>query len=420
MRIRALTAILIPLLTGAPALGQETRADVATDQRLARDQEARPNEVGRVERAFLALSHERILDRVFDPPHGWFVRAGLPQEGAAPAVGPAWRASDPNRLYVFTVSSALSLSREWIGEATLEARDLVRAVGDSRVFGRASLAQSGRVVNDFWGLGLSSPEADRTAYRESETEAGGTVGVHLAPWFTVGTTLAWLEPSIRARTSHGRPITDLFDESSAPGLTQQPTFVRTEISLDIDYRDSIPPTRTARRFDQLPLAGASRGGRYGVSIGSYRDYDLERYSFRRTTVDLQQHVPFLEGYRVLAVRALAILNDPDAGQVVPFYLSPTYGGISIGRGYPTFRFRDRNLLALQAEYRYRVNPLMSGAVFVDSGQVASRAREFAWSRFRTTYGVGLRLGWAGAAALRLDLAFGGDHPTLVFGMGHAF
>jgi len=321
---------------------------------------------------------------------------------------------------VFTASSALSLAGEWIGEARLELPDLVPAIGDSRVFGRASVAKSGRVVSDFWGLGPSSVDADRTAYRESETFTGGTIGVHLAPWLTAGTTVAWLDPSIRARHSIGRPITDLFDEATAPGLIEQPAFVMNEVSLDVDYRDSNPPTRTARRFDQLPIAAASHGGWYRLSIGSYSDRDLKRYSFRQTTIDLQQHVPFLQGFQVLSMRALAVLSDAGDGQAVPFYLSPTYGGINLGRGYPTFRFRDRNLLALQAEYRYRVNTLISGALFVDSGQVASRARDFGWSQFRTTYGVGLRLGWGGAAALRLDLALGGDRPALVFGMGHAF
>ena len=403
-----------------PAFAQETREEIAAEQRLVRSRETRQTEPGRVERLFLTLSDERVLDRLFDPPRGLFVRAGLPTAGAAPAAGLAWRASRPNRPYTFTVSGAISLSREWIAEATLTSRDLIPSAGDSRVFGGLALSRSGRVVNDFWGLGPSSVDDNRTAYRASQVWAGGNIGVRLTPWFTVGSTVAWVEPSLRARRQHGRSITEVFDETTAPGLTQQPEYVRTEVSFDIDYRDSIPPTRTARRFDQLPLAGASRGGRYQVSIASYADSDLERYSFRQTSIDLQQHVPFLNGHRVLSFHALAILSDATDGDVVPFYLSPAYGGISIGRGFQTFRFRDHNLMALQAEYRYQVNPLMSGALFVDSGQVAPRARDFRWSRMETTYGFGLRLGSAGAAALRLDLAFGGESPTLVFGMGHAF
>jgi hemolysin activation/secretion protein len=128
----------------------------------------------------------------------------------------------------------------------------------------------------------------------------------------------------------------------------------------------------------------------------------------------------LHGYRVLSLRGLAVLSEASDGQVVPFYLSPPFGGIKTGRGFPSFRYRDENLLVLQAEYRYPINPLVSGAIFVDTGQVAPRARMLAWSRFKTTYGTGLRLGASGAASLRLDVAFGGESPRVILGLGHAF
>jgi hypothetical protein len=283
-----------------------------------------------------------------------------------------------------------------------------------------SVSRSGRISNEFWGLGLSSADTDRTVFRLSQTAGVGTVGVRLMPWLRVGTAAAWLTPSIRSADGRIPSIQEVFDQSTAPGLTEQPTFFRTEVSVDLDYRDSIPPTRTAVRLDQVPLAGPSRGGRYQVTLTSYRDRDLARYSFRRTTIDLQEHVPLLHGHRVVSLRALAVLNDAPEGQVVPFYLSPTLGGLNVGRGFQTFRFRDQNLLALQAEYRYQINPLVSGGVFVDAGQVASSARALAWSRFKTTYGTGLRLGARGAAALRLDVAFGGQRPKVILGLGHAF
>ena len=415
--------VLLVLMSGfapGPALAQETREGVATEQRRARNRETRTAEPGRVERLFLTFSDERVLDRLFDPPRGLFVRAGLPSPGAAPAFGPAWRASRADRPWAFTASGAFSLDREWLAEATLTSTDLLPAVGDSRVFGALTISRSGRVASDFWGLGMSSSEADRTVYRTSQTWAGGNIGVRLTPWLIMGSTLAWVDPTVRAPIQDGQSITDIFDEPTAPGLRTQPSFVQTDASLDLDYRDSIPSTRTAKRFDQLPLAGAARGGRYRMNVAWHADRDFDHYSFRQTTVDLQQHVAFLHGHRVLSFRALTILSDATDGNVVPFYLMPTYGGISVGRGFPTFRYRDQGMLALQAEYRYRINPLMSGALFVDSGQVAPRARDFAWSRQLTTYGVGIRFGNAGAAALRLDVAFGGEGPTLVFGMGHAF
>ena len=417
-RFLALTAVAIVCLAPA-AFAQETREAVATAERLARSRELRPAEPGRVEGVFLALSDERVLERLFDPRHGWFVRLGLPTPGAAPAAGLGWRASPPDRRYTFTVSGVISLSREWLADATLDFPNLVPAAGAERVFGGVSLSRSGRVENEFWGIGRSTPDDARAIYRASQATGSGNIGARLAPWFTVTSRAAWFEPRIRDARGTQPSVTDLHSEATAPGLLRQPWFFEADVGLDVDYRDSIPSTRTATRFDQLPLAAASRGGRYQATAGSYSDLDFDSFSFRRTTVDLQQYVPLLHGHRVLAFHAQTILSDAAADQSVPFYLMPTYGGISVGRGYPTFRFRDRNMIALQAEYRYYVNALMSGAIFVDSGQVAPRVREFAWSRLKTTYGVGVRFGPRGAAALRLDLAFG-DGPTLVFGGGHAF
>ena len=419
--LRAALLVAIALGVSLPASAQQTREEIAAEQRLARSREVRDTRPGRVERAFLTLSDERVLDRLFDPRQGLFVRAGLPTDGASMAAGPAWRASDYNRRYTFTASTAMSVSREWIGELALTVPDLLPSVADDRLFAEVSVSRSGRLLSEFWGMGLSSADADRALYRVSQRTGTGTLGVRVLPWLSAGTTASWLTPHVRpTRTGGGPSILDVFDESTAPGLSVQPTFFEAGVFVDLDYRDSVPPTRTAPRLDRLPLAGASRGGRYQLMLSSYRDTEEHRYSFRQTRVDLQQHLPLLRGQRVLSVRALAVLSDPSAGNEVPFYLSPTLGGISMGRGFPTFRFRDRNLLVLQGEYRYQVNPLMSGAVFVDAGQVSPRARALAWSKFETTYGLGVRFGSAGAAALRVDLAFGGDGPTLILGMGHAF
>ena len=403
-----------------PAAAPETRAEIAAEQRRARSQDLQPTEPGLVERTMLTLSNERLMDRLFDPRHGFFVRVGLPVEGASFAAGPAWRASDAGRHYTFTASAAGSISREWLVELALQIPDALPRLGRDRFFANLSVSRSGRVSNEFWGLGNASAEDGITVFRLAQNVMGGTIGVRLMPWLSVAGTAAHLTPGIKPSASSRPTITEAFDESTAPGLAMQPAFFKPGIAVDLDYRDSIPPTRTAVRLDAVPIAAASSGGRYRVSLDAYQDEDFDRYSFHKTTIDLQQFVPLLHGHRVLAFRALAVLSDASDGQVVPFYLSPTYGGLNVGRGYQTFRFRDRNLLALQAEYRYQINQLVSGAIFVDSGQVAPRMRAIEWSQFKTTYGTGVRFGASGGAALRFDLAFGGDGPTFIFGLGHAF
>ena len=418
--VRAVWVAAFLVAAATPAAAQQTREEMAAEQRRARSEDLQPTEPGVVERTMLRLSDERLMDRLFDPRHGFFVRVGLPVEGASFAAGPAWRASDPGRHYTFTASAVGSITREWLGELALQMPDALPRLGRDRFFANLSVSRSGRVSNEFWGLGNSSADNEAPVFRLTQTVVGGTFGVRLTPWLSAAATAARLAPDVKASGSSTPTITEAFDESTAPGLTRQPAFFRPGITVDLDYRDSLPPTRTAVRLDPLPIAGASRGGRYQVTFDSYHDQDFDHYSFRTTRIDLQQFVPLLHGYRVLAVRALAVLSDTSDGQEVPFYLSPTYGGLNVGRGYPTFRFRDRNLLALQAEYRYQINGLINGAIFVDSGQVAPLVSAIGWSQFKTTYGTGVRFGASGGAALRFDLAFGGDGPTFIFGLGHAF
>jgi hypothetical protein len=420
VRVGAVWVAVVLVAAAIPAAAQQTREEIAAEQRRARSEDLQPTEPGFVERTMLRLSDERLMDRLFDPRHGFFLRVGLPVEGASFAAGPAWRASDAGRHYTFTASAAGSVSREWLGELALQIPDALPGIGRDRFFANLSVSDSGRVSNEFWGLGNSSAKDVKTVFRVAQTIVGGTFGVRLTPWLSVAGTAARLAPGIKASGSSTPTITDAFDDSTAPGLTRQPAFFRPGITVDLDYRDSMPPTRTAARLDPLPIAGASRGGRYQITFDSYHDQGFDLYSFRKTRIDLQQFVPLLHGYRVLAFRALAVLSDASDGQVVPFYLSPTYGGLNVGRGYPTFRFRDRNMVALQTEYRYQINRLVNGAIFVDSGQVAARASAIGWSQLKTTYGTGVRFGASGGAALRFDLAFGGEGPTFIFGLGHAF
>ena len=265
-------ALAAALLVAAPVAtaAQQTREEIAAEQRRAKSRELRPSEPGRVERTMLKLSDERMLDRVLNPRRGLFVRVGLPTEGASFGAGPGWRASDPGRRYTLTASAAASISREWLGELALQVPDVLPGLGNDRFFADVSVSRSGRVENEFWGLGNDSPGNGLTVFRVAQTAVGGTFGVRLTPALSVEATASRLAPGIKASGEETPSITDRFDESTAPGLTRQPPFFLSGIGVDLDYRESIPPARTAVRLDRVPLAGAARGGRYQVTLTSVR------------------------------------------------------------------------------------------------------------------------------------------------------
>ena len=117
-------------------------------------------------------------------------------------------------------------------------------------------------------------------------------------------------------------------------------------------------------------------------------------------VDHRQYITFVHDTRTIALRAWASSSDASEGNTVPFYLQPTLGGAASLRGFRSFRFRDESALLLQAEYRWRINELIAGALFYDTGAVARPVCTIsARSNARTTDSAS---GLAAATASRSD------------------
>lgn len=92
----------------------------------------------------------------------------------------------------------------------------------------------------------------------------------------------------------------------------------------------------------------------------------------------------------------------------PFYLLPQLGNDEIMRGYYTGRYRDRNLLALQTELRYRYNNRFGAVLFAGTGTVWGRS-PFDFNYFKPDLGVGFRYFFDPAKGLsvRMDYGIGG-------------
>jgi outer membrane protein assembly factor BamA len=187
-----------------------------------------------------------------------------------------------------------------------------------------------------------------------------------------------------------------------PGFEAQPDFIRTDAGLTYDWRDN-------------PLHPHS-GGRYRARLLNFADRDLDAFSFRRVELEAEHYVPLPHRLRTLALRATAVLTDPDSGNDVPFYYQPTLGGSRVLRGYREFRFRDRNAMAFTAEYRWEAWWALDGALFVDTGTVAREAHDLRVRDMDVSYGVGFRVHSNNAFVARLDLAFSreGFIPLLRF------
>lgn len=264
---------------------------------------------------------------------------------------------------------------------------------------------------DFFGLGGDSDESNRTNFRLSARVVGVQVDQRITGWVTLTARAEQFWPDVgRGRSSDVPSIENLFDNADAPGLTRQPSFGQYEAEVRVD----------------LPAGGSqamNQGGEYRASYARYSDQDQDRYSFGRLDVEFRQRFAVLGALRRLTLHGLLTSTSTGSGDVVPFYLMPTLGGhdLVLGRGEPigsdgtratlrgftNYRFRDRHLLLLQAEYRVPIWGPIDLSFFGDAGNVTSTRGDLDLTDLRRDVGVSLSIMRGPNTAARLDVGFGG-------------
>ena len=133
--------------------------------------------------------------------------------------------------------------------------------------------------------------------------------------------------------------------------------------------------------------------------------------------------------RIIAVRLLGEINtgDPESGEVIPFYELADLGGKDYLRGYISDRFRDKDRVLLNLEYRYPVweggLSQVGGAdavIFADIGRVFDDLTEDTTSDYNITYGVGFRARALESFLLRLEFAHSDEGNRILFGFAPLF
>ena len=110
---------------------------------------------------------------------------------------------------------------------------------------------------------------------------------------------------------------------------------------------------------------------------------------------------------------------------VPFNQLALMGGEMIMRGYYSGRYRDKNMIAAQAEHRwlpFKFSRRFGGTIFGAAAVVAPKVNEFSWKHIRPSGGLGLRylLFAKKDIYLRLDVGFTKEGPGFYLFTGEAF
>lgn len=124
--------------------------------------------------------------------------------------------------------------------------------------------------------------------------------------------------------------------------------------------------------------------------------------------------------QVLALQAYSLSN---IGNQIPIRSIAALGGSNMMRGFYSGRYRDKQLLVLQSEYRVPIIKRVGFVGFFSAGDVSKTLGDFSMNSIKYSYGGGLRfaLNKKEKLNLRLDYGFGGGkNKGLYFQLGEAF
>jgi hypothetical protein len=290
--------------------------------------------------------------------------------------------------------------------------DDVYELGDPRrqlshLIAYASLRYRHYPQEDFFGLGEGSSRQDHSTFLFQDASYELVTGVQMTPHLAATLRTGYVQASLGPGEEEPFPTTQaMFDDAAAPGLLEQPDFLRFTGQLFVDYRD-------------LP-GNPHRGAMAALQVSRVDDRGGNAFRFTRYSADLRGFLPLGSPQRVLAVRAFANLDDPDRGSRVPFYMQETLGGSHTLRGFRNFRFRGEKLLLLQAEYRWEAAPAVELALFAETGKVAVVGQSFDLKDAEADYGIGIRVKTFDDVLVRFDVARSREDTRLLFRFSPSF
>jgi len=259
----------------------------------------------------------------------------------------------------------------------------------------------------FWGLGSHSDSEDRSNYQINSSSYSLIGGYKFNRWIAAAVGAGLLQVDLREGTDSRFPTTqELFDDTTAPGLDEQPDFLRLASVFYLNYQDS--------------PGNAHKGGIIGFFFFRYDDLDSDKFDFNRFALDARHYIPLGSKQRTLALRLLTLNDRPDKGSSVPFYLMNTLGGSQTLRGFHDFRFRDANLFEISAEYRWEPAPALEFALYYDTGKVYGPEKSFDFKGLQKSYGFGLRVKSRTGTFLRLDISRSNEGNRIQFAFGPSF
>jgi hypothetical protein len=251
--------------------------------------------------------------------------------------------------------------------------------------------------NALWAIGAGSPESSKESFTERRARGQVTLDTSLYGALRLGAKAEILYMQLEGVEAGG-----LLDGRALPGA-RGGASVGAGPALFWDTRDHLLVPHRGELY-QLTAMG------FGAPIGS-------EYDFASLVLDLRRYLPVTSTHTL----ALQLYSELLVGEV-PFYKLALLGGQNLLRGHFEGRFRDKSLLALQAEYRLPLFWRFSGVVHSALGQVAEAPTALVRNAPEWAVGGGLRfvLNTDERLNLRADVGLGREAVGIYVSVGEAY
>jgi len=235
----------------------------------------------------------------------------------------------------------------------------------------------------FYGIGNNTPEENEESYTPQRLILSVCFQKKMLPGLYLGIQYEFIESEMKEVEEEG-----LLVRKEIVG-SQGGTVSALGVLLNWDTRNNI----------FYPTSGCF----YQVSASTFGGGLGSDYGFTRYNLDVRQYLPVLSSHVVAFQGYMNIITgDP------PFNMMSLFGGGELMRGYYEGRYRDKSMVAFQAEYRMPVWRRFGLACFLGVGDVSDTMSHFAWRDFKHSVGFGFRylLSPEEKVNVRCDVAYG--------------